>query len=75
MEEAIRILREGSVAGDETESVVGDAGQAFLALCLHDNGHHSEALKVALQALAPTLPRYQRAVNAYAGELVKPESN
>lgn len=47
----------------------GDAARAFLALALHDAGRESEALAVALTALAPTLPRYQRAVRAYASEL------
>lgn len=47
----------------------GAAARAFLALALHDAGRETEAVAVALTALAPTLPRYQRAVRAYAAEL------
>ncbi|QGU28765.1 hypothetical protein D7D94_03045 [Microbacterium oryzae] len=51
-------------------AVTGSASQAFLALALHDAGRTDEALRVALRALAPTLPLYSRAVAAYADELV-----
>ncbi|BBH68351.1 hypothetical protein ACTI_50360 [Actinoplanes sp. OR16] len=53
----------------EPDAVVGDAAQAFLALALHDAGRPGEALRVALKALAKTLPLYRRAVTAYADEL------
>ncbi|MDN3311754.1 tetratricopeptide repeat protein [Microbacterium oryzae] len=53
-----------------SDAVTGAASQAFLALALHDAGRIDEALRVALRALAPTLPVYGRAVAAYADELV-----
>lgn len=49
--------------------IIGCAGQAFLALALHDAGRHDEALRVALSALAPTLPLYGGAVAGYAAAL------
>ena len=51
------------------DAVTGAASQAFLALALRDAGRTDEALRVALRALAPTLPMYGRAVTAYADEL------
>ena len=47
---------------------------AFLALALADTGREREGLPVALAALAPHLPRYQRAAAAYAGLLAEPEA-
>lgn len=44
--------------------------QAFLALTLHDTGEHGQALRMALQALAPTLRIYGRPVHNYAQDLV-----
>lgn len=61
---AVRLL-EDAAPGPST----GDAARAFLALALHDTGRHGQALQTALRALAPTLPRYGRAVAAYADEL------
>ncbi|MCR2785728.1 MULTISPECIES: tetratricopeptide repeat protein [unclassified Microbacterium] len=52
------------------DTVTGAAPQAFLALALRDAGRPDEALRVALKALAPTLPTYRRAVEAYADALV-----
>jgi len=49
-----------------------DAVLAFLALALVDTGREREAVSVALAALAPHLPRYQRSVAAYARLLVEP---
>lgn len=43
---------------------------AFLALGLADTGREREALAVALAALAPHLPRYQRSLANYAGRSV-----
>lgn len=43
-----------------------DALAAFLALALADVGREREALSLALEALAPHLPRYQRSVGNYA---------
>ena len=51
------------------DTVTGSAAQAFLALALHDVGRSEAALRVALRALAPTLPLYGRAVTAYADNL------
>ena len=51
-----------------------DAVLAFLALALVDTGREREAVSVALAALAPHLPRYQRSVAAYARLLVEPET-
>jgi tetratricopeptide (TPR) repeat protein len=45
------------------------ARQAFLALALHDEGRHGDALRTALLALIPTLDGYQRALTEYAAEL------
>ncbi|WP_404312839.1 tetratricopeptide repeat protein [Agrococcus terreus] len=47
----------------------GAAREAFLALALHSAGRHDEALRLALEALAPTLPLYRRSVLAYAEDL------
>ncbi|GAA1822474.1 tetratricopeptide repeat protein [Agromyces salentinus] len=53
----------------EPDGAVGAAAQAFLALSLRDLGRHDEALRVALEALAPTLPMYGHAVAFYAAAL------
>jgi Tetratrico peptide repeat len=50
-----------------------DAVSAFLALALVDSGREREAVSVALAALAPHLPRYQRSLGNYARELVDGE--
>ncbi len=63
-EEAIGVLN-----GLAPSPVVGGARDAFLALALHDQGHSGEALRVALHALAPTLPEYGSAVARYADAL------
>jgi hypothetical protein len=47
-----------------------DALDAFLALALADVGREREALSLALQALAPHLPRYQRSCANYARVLI-----
>ncbi len=51
-------------------AVTGSAAQAFLALALHDAGQDGDALRVALNALAPTLPLYGPAIVSYANGLV-----
>jgi hypothetical protein len=43
---------------------------AFLALALVDSGHEREAAAIALEALAPHLPRYQRSLGNYARALM-----
>ncbi len=45
------------------------AAAAFMSLTLASLGRPAEGLSLALHALAPTLPRYQRSVHAYADEL------
>lgn len=49
--------------------LTGDAPRVFLALALHSAGRTDEALRVAVEALEPTLPRYHRSVRAYAAAL------
>jgi tetratricopeptide (TPR) repeat protein len=50
-----------------------DAVRAFLALALVDTGREREAVSLALAALAPHLPRYQRSLAAYARLLLDVE--
>lgn len=50
---------------------VGAARDAFIALTLHDAGRHDEALRVALEALVPTMPMYRRALADYAAMLTE----
>ena len=49
-----------------------DPVRACLALCLSSLGRDREALALALGALAPHLPRYQRSMANYARLLVEP---
>jgi tetratricopeptide (TPR) repeat protein len=49
-----------------------DGVAAFLALALHDAGRQSEALAVALGALAGHMDRYRRSLTEYARELSQP---
>ncbi|MGW8060985.1 tetratricopeptide repeat protein [Streptomyces ziwulingensis] len=51
-----------------------DAVRATLALCLSSMGRDREGLALALGALAPHLPRYQRSMARYARLLVDPEA-
>ena len=50
-----------------------DSARAFLSLALFSDGKPGPALRTALQTLAPHLPRYQRSVRGYAGELHSPD--
>jgi len=63
---AVELLRSAP-----TSAITGNARLAFLALALHDCGDHDAALRVALEALAPALPMYGRAVSRYAAELTE----
>lgn len=45
------------------------SARAFLALALHDAGRPADALRVALDTLAPHLPAYRRSILDYAAEL------
>jgi len=51
------------------DDAVGAQAAAFAALCLIDLGRTAEAARLALEALAPRLPEYGRAVASYVDEL------
>jgi hypothetical protein len=68
-DESVALLRAERAGSDELD----DAVSAFLALALADAGAEREAVSVALAALGPHLPRYQRAVGNYARLLAEPE--
>lgn len=67
IDEAIALLRDELAAAPESE--LAGAATAFLALALASRGDTLEATQLALLALVPHLPRYQRSVRAYAMEL------
>lgn len=52
---------------------LGGAPSAVRALILHDLGRSDEALRVAIEALVPHLPRYRRSMANYARLLTEPE--
>lgn len=60
------------LSGAAPHPSIGAAREVFLALALHSAGRADEALRTALEALVPTLPRYQRSVAAYAAALTEP---
>ncbi len=62
--EAVSILESMPDAGIDE-----GARQAFLALALHDEGRHGDAVRTALLALIPTLDGYKRSLTSYAAEL------
>ena len=62
-EESVELLTAERDAGSDD---LDDAVAAFLALALVDTGREREAVSVALRALAPHLPRYQRSLGNYA---------
>ena len=69
--EAVTLLtRELAEPSDDLD----DAVRAVLALCLSDVGRTREALSLALGALAPHLPRYQRSMANYARALIPPQT-
>jgi tetratricopeptide (TPR) repeat protein len=59
---------------DAASDELDDAVRAFLALALVDVGREREAVALALAALAPHLPRYQRSVTNYARALLDDSS-
>ncbi|QIM19129.1 tetratricopeptide repeat protein [Leucobacter coleopterorum] len=63
-EEAVTMLQTS-----ERDPNLGASPDAFLALALHSAGRPNEALAVALEALIPTLPRYQTSLRSYVAEL------
>lgn len=68
-EESVTLLTAEIDAGSDE---LDDAVTAFLALALVDTGREREAAAIALGALAPHLPRYQRSLGNYARLLVEP---
>lgn len=64
VDEAIAMLRDAP-----EHPATGAAPRVFLALALHSAGRSDEALRVAIEAVEPTLPRYHRSVRAYAAAL------
>lgn len=65
-EESVALLAAERDAGSDH---LDDAVSAFLALALVDTGREREAVALALTALAPHLPRYQRSLANYARAL------
>ncbi|MDY0945319.1 tetratricopeptide repeat protein [Frigoribacterium sp. CFBP9039] len=65
-DEAIAMLRDAP-----EHPATGAAPKVFLALALHSAGRPDEALRVAIEAVEPTLPRYHRSVEAYAAALTE----
>ena len=69
-DEAVALLSaELSAPVEGSAAELDDAVRAFLALALVDVGRPREAAALALKALAPHLPRYQRSLGAYARAL------
>ncbi len=67
-DEALALLLAERERGSDA---LDDAVTAFLALALADAGKEREALSMALVALAPHLPRYQRSLANYARDLMR----
>lgn len=67
VDDAIATLRDAPL-----HPATGVAPRVFLALALHSAGRVDEALRVAIEAVEPTLPRYHRSVRAYAAALTEP---
>jgi hypothetical protein len=67
-EESVELLTAELDAGSDH---LDDAVRGFLALALTDTGREREAVSLALRALAPHLPRYQRSLANYARLLVE----
>ncbi len=65
-EESLALLRDA-----EPYPPYAVATAAFIALTLSSLGRTPEGLAELLRAVAPTLPRYQRSVNAYADALLE----
>ncbi|MFG6504528.1 tetratricopeptide repeat protein [Microbacterium sp. P05] len=66
IEEAIAMLQDAP-----EHPATGSAPRVFLALALHSAGRSDAALRVAIEAIEPTLPRYHRSVRAYAEALTE----
>ena len=70
-QESVELLTAELAAGSDH---LDDAVKATLALALTDVGREREAVSLAISALAPHLPRYQRSMANYARLLVEGES-
>ncbi|KTR95014.1 hypothetical protein NS220_07335 [Microbacterium testaceum] len=66
-EESLAMLR--TEYEREPRGSLHDAAAAFYALALVSSGEPERAASIALQALAPHLPRYTRSVTGYAREI------
>ena len=66
--EAVALL---SAERDATSDELDGAVRAFLTLALADLGREREALAISLTALSHYLPRYNRSLARYAGELTR----
>ncbi|MDT0117941.1 tetratricopeptide repeat protein [Microbacterium sp. PRF11] len=66
-EEALAMLE--AEYGRDPDGPLHDAAAAFYALALVSSGEPERAASIALQALAPHLPRYTRSVTGYAREI------
>lgn len=67
LDEAIAVLSAAPV-----HESTGSAPRVVLALALHSAGRKDEALRVAIEAHVPALPRYQRSMRNYAVALTEP---
>ncbi|MGW2722996.1 tetratricopeptide repeat protein [Streptomyces sp. NPDC001492] len=67
VKESVALLEAERAAGSD---LLDDAVAGFLALALADVGREREALSYALVALAKHLPRYNRSLANYAGDLI-----
>jgi tetratricopeptide (TPR) repeat protein len=67
-DESVALLQAEAARGSDH---LDDAVRGFLALALADTGREREALRLALGALAPHLPRYRRSLANYADALVE----
>jgi hypothetical protein len=70
-QESVALLTAELDAGSDQ---LDDAVRAVLALALTDVGREREAVAIAITALAPHLPRYQRSMANYARLLIEPET-
>lgn len=68
-EEALGMLR--TEYESEPRGPLHDAAAAFYALALVSSGEPERAASIALQTLAPHLPRYTRSVTGYAREIAE----
>lgn len=64
VEDGIALLEDA-----EPHATIGASREIFLALALRDAGRGDEALRIVMEALASTLPRYRASVLTYAAQL------